>query len=176
MSNRIIITAIIVAATLVIVGVAFSAEPQVTIVPKWVDLNPDTKECGGFSEDRLILKIKLDNKEIIDEFCSSYGKADANIIKDTRGFNFLILKTAHGRGTRVMTQYLTVYRIENYLEELARFPVFEPLGRLSGAYYDYKIEKPENGGISFLITVRTESAAEDAEWFPKEKKRTISIK
>ncbi len=75
-----------------------------------------------------------------------------------------------------MTQYLTVYRIENYLEELARFPVFEPLGRLSGAYYDYKIEKPENGGISFLITVRTEGAAEDAEWFPKEKKRTISIK
>jgi len=171
-----IIAAIIIAATLSITGVAFSVEPQVTITPKWSDLKPETKECGGFSEDVLILTIKINQEEIKNEFCSSYGKADANIIKDARGFNFLILKTAHGRGTHVTTQYLTVHRIEKNLEELARFPVFEPLGRLSGVYYDYKIEKPEEGGLLFLIAVRIEGTAEDAEWFPKEKKRTISIK
>lgn len=155
---------------------AFSAEPNVSISPKWLDLNPDTKECDGFSEDSLILKIKINKLEIIDEFCSSYGKADAKIIRDAGGVNYLLLKTARGRGTHVTSEYLTVYRIEKYLEELARFPVFEPLGRVSGSYYDYKIKRPKTGGLLFLITVRIEGEAEDAEWFPKEKKRIIQIK
>jgi hypothetical protein len=42
-----------------IASLGFSAEPQVTIKPKWSDLNPDAKECGGHSEDSLILTIKI---------------------------------------------------------------------------------------------------------------------
>ncbi len=167
---------IIIWLSLALASLAFSAEPQVTITPKWSDLNPDTKECGGFSEDSLILKIRINKKEITDEFCSSYGNADAKIIKDTRGVNYLILKTAHGRGTHVTTEYLTVYRIERYLEELARFPVYEPAGRFANCYFDYKIKKPRDGGIKFLLTARIEDAAQDAEWLPKEKKRTVFIK
>lgn len=157
-------------------GFAFSAEPHVTISPKWPSLNLDAKECDGYSEDSLILKIKINKTEVIHEFCSSYGKADAKIIKDDGGVNYLLLRTARGRGTHVTSEYLTVYRIKTYLEELARFPVFEPVGRLSGVYYDYKIKKPKDGGLLFLITIRIEGVPEDAEWFPKEKNRIIQIK
>jgi hypothetical protein len=161
---------IVMALSSAFTGISFSTEPQVSITPKWSERNSNAKECGGFTEDSLILKINIDEKEITDNFCSSYGRADAKIIQDARDFNFLILKTAQGHGTYVTTQYLTVYRIDKYLDELARLPVFEPLGRLSGASYDYKIEKPKNGGLLFLITVRIEGTAEDAAWFPKEKK------
>jgi len=167
---------IIIAVWLSFSGIVFSAEPEVTISPKWHDLNLDAKECEGFSEDSLILKIKINKTEITNEFCSSYGRADAKIIKDVRGVNFLLLKTASGRGTHVTSEYLTVYRINTDLQELARFPVFEPLGRFSGGYYDYKIKKPKKGGLLFLITVRIEGVAEDAEWLPKEKNRIIQIK
>ncbi len=171
------ITAIILGMSLAVVSIVFAAEPQVTIEQKWPHLNTDAKECGGFSEDNLILRIKINKKEITDEFCSSYGISDAKIIKDSRGINFLILKTAQGRGTHSTTQYLTVYRIENHLEELARFPVYEPAGIATNCYFDYKINKPKDGGLLFLITVRIEDkTSEDAEWIPKEKNRTILIK
>jgi hypothetical protein len=110
------------------------------------------------------------------DFCSSYGRADAKIMRDARGVNFLILKSAQGRGTHVTSEYLTIYRIEKDIEEIARFPVYEPAGRLSGTYYDYKIRKPKDGGLLFLFTVRNEGDTEDAKWLPKEKKRTIQIK
>lgn len=170
---------IIIALLIACSGVTFAADPQVTIMPKWAGLNPDAKECGGFSEDSLILKIRINKKEIKQEFCSSYGITDAKIIKDMRGVNFLILKTALGRGTHCTTEYLTVFRIENNLEELARFPVYEPAGRAANCYYDYKIKKPEDGGLLFLITVRIEDSSrdtQDTEWLPKEKERTILIK
>ncbi len=172
---EIIITTI--ALSLILGGVAHAAGKTVTISPKWPELNTEAKECDGFSEDTLILKIRINKKEITHEFCSSYGIADAKIIKDNRGINFLIIKTAQGRGTHVTTHFLTVYRIEQYLEELARFPVYEPAGRFTNCYFDYIIKKPKDGGLLFLLTLRIEDAApEDAEWLPKEKKRTILVK
>ncbi len=179
MSTKQIITIIIIALSLTVAGVAFSAEPQVTIEPKWTELKSATRGCDGFPEDNLILKIRINKKEITDEFCSSYGKADAKIIKDAQRVNFLMLKTAQGRGTHVTAEYLTVYRIEDSLEELARFPAFEPVGRLSGIYYNYEVKKPKNGGLLFLVAIRIVTGPEDSEWaylIPKEKKRTILIK
>jgi hypothetical protein len=174
-----LIFGIIIALLIACSGITFAADPQVTITPKWPDLNPDAKECSGFSTDSLVLKIKNNKKEITQEFCSAYGITDAKIIKDMRGVNFLILKTALGRGTHCTTEYLTVFRIENHLEELARFPVYEPAGRAANCYYDYKIKKPEDGGLLFLITIRIEDLSrdtQDAEWLPKEKERTLLIK
>jgi hypothetical protein len=170
---------VIIALLIAYSGITFAADPQATITPKLADINTDTKECYGFSEDSLILKIRINNKEITQEFCSAYGIADAKIIKDTLGVNFLILKTAQGRGTHCTTEYLTIYRIENNLEELARFPVFEPAGRAANCYYDYKIKKPKDGGLLFLITVRIANVypeAQDEEWLPIEKERTLLIK
>ena len=155
-------------------SVAFSGEPRVTITPKWLDLNPETKECDGFSEDRLILRIKLNGEEITDEFCSSYGKADAQIIRDVRGDNFLILRFGQGRGTNATSEYLSVYRIAKNLIEHVRIPISEGAGQTSRWYYDYKIEKPKHGGLIITLSLRIEGSK--AEWFPKEKKRIIQIK
>jgi hypothetical protein len=155
-------------------GTGFSAEPTVTISPKWHDLNPGTKECGGFSEDSLTLKIKDNEKEITHEFCSSYGKADAKITKDAVGDNFLILKFGQGRGTNATSEYLSVYKIEENLIEYARIPISAGAGSMSRWYYDDKIEKPKQGGLIISLSLRIVGSG--AEWYPKEKKRTIQIK
>ena len=169
--------ALIIAVSLALSAICFAGEPTVTITTKKPELNQESKECGGFSEDSLVLTIKSKKAEITREFCSSYGKADAKLIKDARGTYFLVLKTAIGRGTHVTTEYLTVYRIERSLEELVRFPVYKPAGFFTNCYYDYEIEKPQNGGLLFLLTLRVEDASpKDAEWIPKVKKRTILIK
>jgi len=163
------------ALSLTVPGIALSAEPQVTISPKWSDLNPAAKECSGFSEDSRILRVKTNGREIIHEFCSSYGKAEAHIIRDSKGDNFLILRFGQGRGTNATSEYLSVYKIEKHLEEYARILVSEPAGR-SRCYYDYKIERPTRGGLIFLLTLRTDGAdPEDAERFPTEKERIIHI-
>jgi hypothetical protein len=157
---------------------AFAADPQVTVTPKWTHLNLDAKECGGFSEDRLVLKVKINKKEIKHEFCSAYGITDAKIIKDSSGVNYLLLKHAQERGTHCTTQYLTVFRIESVLQELTQFPVYEPAGIFANCYYDYKIKKPKDGGLLFVITPRIENAhdARDIKFLPEQKERTISVK
>lgn len=166
---------VIITIFLTLSGQAFSADSNVTIKPKWSDINPDAKECGGFSEDSLILTINISRKELIHEFCSSYGNADAKIIRDESGSNFLVLKFAQGRGTNATSEYLSVYKIEKHLEEYARILVSEPAGRLSHSYYDYKIEKRKSGGLMFVLSLRIEGDPKDAEWFPNEKKRIIEI-
>lgn len=173
------IIAIIIALSLTLGNVGLAAEPTVTIVPKWTETNIEAKECGGFPEDSYILTIKVTKDEIKHEFCSSYGKADAKIVQDARGVNFLILKYSQGRGTHVTSEYVSVYRIEKDLEEYSRFPVSEPLGRISNVYYDYKITKPKSGGLLFMFNVRIVTDPEDSEWaylLRKEKKRTLLIK
>ena len=155
-------------------SVAFSAEPQVTISAKWPVLNPDTKECGGLSEDSRILRINDNGKEITHRFCTSYGKADATIIKDSKGNNFLFLTFSQGRGTNATSDYLSVYRVEENLVEYVRIPISEGAGPASRWYYDYKIEKPKQGGLTISLSLRIEGS--DAKAYPKEKKRTIQIK
>lgn len=168
------ISAIINALLLFYAAVAFPAEPRITISPKWPQLNVESRECGGFSDDSLILKIKDNGKEIIHEFCSSYGKADAKITKDALGDNFLILKCGHGRGTNAVSEYLSVFRLDKNLIEYVRIPISEGAGPNSRWYYDYEIERPKEGGLIITLTLRIERT--DAEWYPKEEKRTIQIK
>ena len=155
-------------------GLVFSAGLSVTISPKWPDLNPDTKECGGFSDDSLILKIKKDGKEITHEFCSSYGEAEAKIVQDARDDNLLILKFGLGRGTNARSEYLSVYRVDRNLIEYVRIPVSEGAGPSSRWYYDYKIEKPKQGGLIIALSLRIEGS--DAEWYPKEKNNTNKMR
>lgn len=165
---------IIIVLSLTLSGIVFSAEPQVIITPKWSDLKPEAKDCGGFSEDSLILTIKTIKEEIKKEFCSSYGKADAKIVKDAHGERYLVLKFSQGRGTNATADYLLVYRIDKNLIEYARIPISEAAGPKSRWYYDYKIEKPKQGGLIIALTLRIEGT--DAEWFPRAKKRMIQIK
>ncbi|MDA8084100.1 MAG: hypothetical protein M0024_10630 [Nitrospiraceae bacterium] len=164
----------VLALSLVLAGLAASAEPRVTITPKWSDLITESKECGGFSEDMLVLTIKRNGEEIVNEFCSSYGKADATIIKDNTGHDYLILKFAQGRGTNATSEFLSLYRIDNNFIEYVRIPISAAAGPMSRWYYDYRVEKPKQGGLLILLSRRL--GGSDAEWYPKEKKRTIQIK
>jgi hypothetical protein len=152
---------------------AFSAEPSVKILNKWSDLNTDTKECDGFSYDNFILKINNNGKEITHEFCSS-READAEVVQDAIGDYFLILKSTAGHGTNAWTDYFTVYRINPNLIEYLKTPISDGAGPFSRWYYDYKITKPEHGGLVFTFSLRIEG--KDAEWYPKEKERIIQIK
>ena len=168
------ISGIIIALFLFSAGLAFSAGLSVSISPKWPNFNPDAKECGGFSDDSLILKINKGGNEIAHEFCSSYGEAEAKIVQDAHSDNFLFLKFGQGRGTNARSEYLSIYRVDNNLIEYVRIPLSEGAGPSSRWYYDYKIEKPKQGGL--IITLRLRIKGLDAEWFPKEKKRRIQIK
>lgn len=165
---------VIIVLSLAFVGLGFSAEPQASITPKWSDLNPDAEECGGFSEDSLVLKIKDNEKEVIHEFCSSYGQADAKIVRDAKKDSFLILKFSQGRGTNAWSDYISIYRLDKNLIEYVRIPVSEGAGLSSRWYYDYEIEKPKQGGLKITLSLRIKGS--DAEWYPNEKKRTIQVK
>ena len=164
----------IIAIILIGAAVAYAAEPTVSISPKWTEIRPGTNDCGGFSDDKLILKIKAKRKEITHEFCSSYGKAEAKIVQDADGKDFLVLKYGIGRGTNARSEYLSIYPVHENLVEYVRIPISEGSGFTSRWFYDYKINKPKQGGLSIDLTLRIEGT--DADWYPNEKTRTISIK
>jgi hypothetical protein len=173
---RIVITVLMIWLLLLGFTFIFAAEPLITISPKWPKLKLDVKECGGFSEDSLILKIKNNSEEITHEFCSSYGKADAQIVKDAIGDKFLILKFGEGRGTNSVSEYISVYRIQDKFMkyEYVRIPISEGAGPVSRWYYEYEITKPNEGGL--VITLRLRIEGTGAIVYPHEKKRVIKIK
>ncbi len=156
------------------------AGPTITITPKWPELELDTTDCNGFSEDRLVLRIKDGAEEITGEFCSSYGNAGTETIKDALSNNFIILKFGEGRGTNAVSEYISVYKIYkkplNY-GEYVRIPISGPAGPARRWYYDYKITKPNDGGIIFSLILRVEGEGPiHNEILPNKKKRTIAIK
>lgn len=157
-----------------------AAEPIIIITHKWPELNFDTKDCNGFSEDSLVLRIKDGTEEITYEFCSSYGKASAEIIKDALSSNFIVLKFGEGRGTNAVSEYLTVYRIHNKplgFDEYVRIPVSAGAVPAWRWYYDYNITRPDSGGIIFSFILRVEGEGPIYnEILPHEKKRAIVIK
>lgn len=164
----------IIALVLIGVAVVYAAEPIVSISSKWTEIRPGTNDCRGFSDDKLILKIKLKQREITHEFCSSYGKAEAKIVQDSVGNNFLILKHGEGRGTNAASEYLSIYPVQENLFEYVRIPISDGAGLTSRWFYDYKIDKPKQGGLTIDLSLRVEGS--DAEWYPNEKRRTIYIK
>jgi hypothetical protein len=177
MSNKMKIIIFIAVLSFSVAGHCYSSEPQVTIKPKWSDLNQAAKEeCDGFPEDSLIITIKNGKDEITDEFCSGYGDADGKIIKDTRGDYFLLLKFRQGRGGEAIAEpeYLSVYRVAENLIEYVRIPIGGSAGWRSRWYYDYKINKPKQGGL--IISLSREFGGFYVDEYPKEKKRIIQIK
>jgi hypothetical protein len=177
--RKIIITAIIIALSVTLGGVAFAAETQVAIKPKWSDpsLAPqEERVCDGYAEDSLLLTIKKGKEEISKEFCSSYGIANGKIIKDARGHYFLFLEFSEGRGNEaiVESKYLSVYKVSEPLIEYVRIPIADSAGWRSAWFYDYKIKKPKQGGLIIYLSLQLSGFYTDI--YPVEKKRTIQIK
>ncbi len=167
----------ILAAVVLAVLVPATAMPQTTvqITEKKINGEYPKDECGGFWGDSLILTIRKNNQKITDyDFCSRYGKADASVVKDALGEEFLILKFGEGGGTFALTEYLLVFRISDKLVEYARIPVSAPAGFTSVWQYDYKIEKPSSGGLKIILDLVI--SGDDAEWYPPEKRRIVQIR
>ncbi len=149
------------------------SETTVTITSEKVT-GKNKDYCDGFPDDDLRLTIKRGKEVIEDTFCSSYGKADAFVVTDRKGGDFLLLRFGEGRGTNAVSEYLSVFRISKKLVEYARIPISSAAGFTSRWEYDYKIEKPYDGGLKIILDLDIIGA--DAEWYPNEKQRIVQIK
>ncbi len=127
-----------------------------------------------FKEDNLRMMIR-DGRNVVHQldFCSSYGRADARIENDAKGNQYVILRYGEGRGTNARSEYLKIYRISKELFEFIRIPLSGPAGPTSRWSYDYDLERPKGGGLTFKMHLQLEGAR--PAHFPSDKTRTFHI-
>lgn len=142
-----------------------------------VEIHPSHERTSrsSFAEDHLDL-ILTDQGRVKDTyyFYSSYGQADAQLIQDYQGAYYVLLRHGVGRGTHVRSEYITIYKVFEKLNELITFPVNGPAGMTSTWEYTYVIRKPESGGLEFTLTLQI--LGKDAETYPEDTVRMILIK
>ncbi len=105
-----------------------------------VEIKPSGQRTSrsAFSEDHLDL-ILLEDGKIRDThyFYSSYGKAEAKLVRDAKGTFYVLLRHGEGQGTHVRQEYITVFKVIRKLNELATFPLNGPAGMSSDWAYKY---------------------------------------
>ena len=127
-----------------------------------------------FEDDSMTLVVSDAGTEVTKHyFCSSYGKALARMVTDSRGQTYVLLRYGEGRGTNATEEYLAVFGLTKDLVEYVRTPVSAGAGPTSRWTYDYRIEKPTVGGVRLVLTLRVEG--EDVWFAPKEKTRVIEL-
>jgi len=138
--------------------------------------------CGIFKEDDLNLIISDSGKDIASyRFCSSYGGAEVQIIRDKRNVDYVLLRHKEGRGTNATTEYLSVFRPDmskphGDLVELMRVPISAGANMTSRWHYDYKVYRPKMGGIKFVLTRRIDKIGdEELVYLPLERLRVIHV-
>ena len=105
---------------------------------------PDT--CGGGDAMRLVV-FDGDRETATHSYCSAYSFGGARLISDARGNHFVLLEHGEGRGTRATNMYLTVFELNEILNERARLLIEEPAGIAADSIYQYRVESPPGGGI-----------------------------
>ena len=111
--------------------------------------------CGGFADDDMTLIVSEGSKTLEEHpFCSSYGKATANVVTDAHGVSYILLDFGVGRGTNAVTEYLDVFPVEKNMVEYAQMPLSEGAGPVSRWYYDYEVVSPPSGGIVVTFNLR----------------------
>ena len=106
------------------------------------------------------------------DFCSSYGKADAKIVTDSRERAYLALEYGDGHGPNAVTTYLSVYDVGSDLIELIRIPTSWPVGPTQRFYYSYEF-KAEPAGLQIELIGADVAGAECC--VPEDKIRTIEL-
>jgi len=142
-----------------------------------IEIRPSNQRTStsDFAEDHLELVLK--DQEIIRDiqyFYSSYGDAGVDLVQDSQGVWYALLHHGRGRGTHVRSEYITVFKIIEKLNELITFPLNGPAGMTSTWEYTYFLKKPANGGLEFILTLKI--VGDDAETYPEDTIRTIVIK
>ena len=127
-----------------------------------------------FEDDGMTLIVSDAGKDVTKHyFCSSYGKALALLVTDSRGKSYVFLRYGEGRGTNAVEEYLIVFSLARELVEYVRTPLSAGAGPTSRWSYDYRVEKPASGGIRLVLTLRVEG--DDVLVAPKEKTRIIDV-
>ncbi|SRR5579883_482718 len=127
--------------------------PQV-IVRSAADYDPNG--CG-FRGDGEVLTITDGNRVLLTKnYCSAYGKSEAQIISDALARNDVLVTHSEGHGTNASTDYLTVYRLTDRLIKRTRITISEGVGISARWFYDYKVETPEHGGLKLVLTLRVD--------------------
>jgi hypothetical protein len=160
----------ILVALLVFVTAVALAAPTVEIIS-----SKERTPLSTFDEDHLDLIVKEDG--VIKDthyFVSSYGKADAQLVRDHQGTYYVILRYGKGRGTHVRSEYITVFKVLKRLNQVVTFPLNGPAGMHSDWEYSYVLSKPKGGGLEFSLSLTI--IGDDAIAYPEDKVRTISIK
>ncbi len=130
--------------------------------------------CGNFSDDDMTLIISEGTKTLEHPFCSSYGKATANVVTDAHGVSYILLDFGEGRGTNAVTEYLDVFPIGKDMVEYAQMPLSEGAGPVSRWNYDYDVIAPPAGGIVLTFNLRV--VGDGPVWITlPEKIRSMSI-
>lgn len=149
------------------------ANPQVNVHQTGA-LDQDPNGCG-FWGDSLTLSVTDDDKKTLDkDYCSSYGRGSATIVQDVNQTNYVFLTWSEGHGTNATTDYLTIYKLTNSLIERTRITISEGAGPTSRWNYKYTIEKPSDGGLRLIMTLRVDGDGEVTD-IPAERTKVISI-
>ncbi|MGA9855169.1 MAG: hypothetical protein WBR29_07850 [Gammaproteobacteria bacterium] len=131
--------------------------------------------CGGLADDDMTL-IVYEGSKTLEEipFCSSYGKATANVVADAHGVSYILLDFGVGRGTNAVTEYLDVFPAAKDMVEFAHTPLSEGAGPVLRWNYNYDVISPPSGGIVLTFNLRIEGDGPVWVALP-EKTRSISI-
>ena len=147
-------------ASILLLTSAALAAPTVEI-----KLSKQNTSRSDFAEDHLDL-ILSENGKITDTqyFYSSYGKADAELVQDSKGTYYVLLRYGEGRGTHARCEYITIFKVLKKLNQLVTFPLNGPAGMFSDWEYSYALKKPEGGGLEFILKLKV--IGDDAEVYP----------
>jgi hypothetical protein len=139
----------------------------------------DREVPGCLSGDEMTLTIReADRILFTHDYCSAYGFGVAQMVTDSRGKHFVLLKHGEGHGNRVTNMYLTVYEFDRSLDERARLLIEEPAGIGADSTYNYRVDTPRGGGIvisgSWILDSDMLSARE-ARFAPERSRQILEI-
>ena len=141
-----------------------------------VKIEPSAQRTArsSFDEDHLDIVLR-DGTNVLDRVYlnSSYGKAEAQLIADAIGTRYGVVRYGQGRGTHVREEFIKIFRVGKRLNEMVSFPLSGPAGDSADWQYSYRVDRPKNGGLKFVLSLRV--TGKRAIVFPEDKSRTISI-
>lgn len=138
-------------AAILLVPQGAQARPDVEIQTTTQIDKPLHAGCE-FSTDAMRVNVKESGKLLAAlDFCSSYGEADAHLVADRKGYNYLMLEFGQGHGTNAVTRYLGIYRLSDDLYELTRIPISWAVGPTQTFGYSYRVMDDNSGGLKIEL-------------------------
>ncbi|OIQ93879.1 hypothetical protein GALL_241670 [mine drainage metagenome] len=141
---------------------AADARPTITTVAAYGERDYAQRrgDCA-FGDDAMQLGVREHGLTIANlRFCSSYGHARAELVRDRKARRYLLLETQTGRGTNVARRYLTLYRIGVETTELLRTPLSWPTGPDQRFGYRYEVAPDGAGGLRLRLRGGIERGAD----------------